>query len=77
MTMNEIFEEYAHEYIEHFGDLIPFEHRKVIDAIINCRTQYCGAMIYQCEACGQTTSFIDHAAIGIVLIANTIKPISG
>jgi hypothetical protein len=54
MTMNEIFQEYAHEYIERFGDLMPFEHRKVIHAIINCRTQYCGTMIYQCEECGQT-----------------------
>ena len=52
MKMNEIFQEYATEYIERFGDLIPFEHRKVIDAIINCRTQYCGTMIYQCEECG-------------------------
>ena len=54
MKINEIFQEYAHEYIERFGDLMPFEHRKVIDAIINCRTQYCGAMIYQCQECSQT-----------------------
>jgi hypothetical protein len=33
--------------------LMPFEHRKVIDAIINCRTQYCGTMIWQCEKCGR------------------------
>ena len=54
MKINEIFQEYAHEYMERFGDLIPLEHRKVIDAIINCRTQDCGIMIYQCEQCGQT-----------------------
>jgi len=54
MTINEILKEYAPEYIERFGDLMPFEHRKVIDAIINCRTQYCGTMIWQCERCGQT-----------------------
>jgi hypothetical protein len=53
MTINEIFQEYASEYIERFGELIPFEHRKVIDAMINCRTEYCGTMIYQCEECGQ------------------------
>ena len=54
MTINEIFQQYAHEYIDRFGDLMPADHRKVIDAIINCRTQYCGTMIYQCEACSQT-----------------------
>jgi hypothetical protein len=54
MTINEIFQEYAHEYIDTFAEAMPFEHRKVIDAIINCRTQYCGTMIYQCEACGQS-----------------------
>lgn len=54
MKMNEIFQAYAPEYIERFGDLMPSDHRKVIDAIINCRTQYCGTMIYQCEKCGKT-----------------------
>jgi len=53
MTVNEIFKTYAHDYIDRFGDLMPFEHRKVIDAVINCRTQYYGTMIYQCEQCGQ------------------------
>lgn len=53
MKINEIFQQYAHEYIERFGEAIPSEHRKVIDAIINCRTQYFGTMIYQCEDCGQ------------------------
>jgi hypothetical protein len=53
MTINEIFQLYAQEYIETFGEAMPFEHRKVINAIINCRTQYCGTMIYQCEECGQ------------------------
>lgn len=54
MTINEIFQEYTQEYIERFGETMPSEHRKVINAIINCRTQYYGTMIYQCEECGQT-----------------------
>ncbi|MDY7037728.1 MAG: transposase [Thermodesulfobacteriota bacterium] len=41
------------EYIETFGDTMPFEHQKVINAIINCRIQYWGTMIYQCEECGK------------------------
>ncbi len=53
MTINEIFQAYAQEYIETFGENIPSEHRKVIKAIINCRTECCGTMIYRCEKCGQ------------------------
>jgi hypothetical protein len=53
MKINEIFKEYAHEYIDRFGDAMPLDHRKVINAIINCRTPSCGTMIYQCEQCGQ------------------------
>ena len=53
MTINEIFQEYSPEYIKRFGETMPFEHRKVINAIINCRTESCGIMIYQCEECGQ------------------------
>ncbi len=53
MTINEIFQAYAQEYIETFGENIPSEHRKVMNAIINCRTAYCGTMIYRCEKCGQ------------------------
>jgi len=53
MTINEIFKEYATEYIDRFGENIPSEHRKVMNAIINCRTAYCGTMVYQCEECGQ------------------------
>ena len=53
MKINEIFQEYALEYLDRFGDLIPSQHLKVINAIINCRTPNCGTMIYQCEQCGQ------------------------
>ena len=52
-TINEIFREYAPEYIGRFGDAMPSEHRKVIGAVVNCRTEHCGTMIYQCEECGQ------------------------
>lgn len=54
MTIKKIFQDYAPAYIDRFDNGIPSEHRKVIDAIISCRTQYCGTMIYQCEQCGQT-----------------------
>jgi len=52
-TIKEIFRTYAPEYIHRFGLAIPSEHRKVIDAIINCRTDHYGVSIYQCTECGE------------------------
>lgn len=52
-TIKEIFRTYGPEYVQRFGDDMPDEQRKVIDAIINCRTEYYGATIYKCEKCGQ------------------------
>ena len=53
MTINEIFQEYAPVYINRFGKTMPSDHRKVIHAMVKCRTSNCGTMIYQCEQCGQ------------------------
>ncbi len=55
-TINEIFRTYAPEYVSRFGEAIPLEHRKAIDAIINCRTPACGTTWFRCEDCGK-----DHA----------------
>jgi len=52
-TIKDIFRAYGPEYIQRFGNDMPREHRKVIDAIINCRTEYYGASIFKCEQCGQ------------------------
>ena len=45
-TTKEIFTQYGPEYITRFGDDTPSNHRKVIDAIVNCRTDHYGATIY-------------------------------
>jgi hypothetical protein len=50
-TIQEIFTQYAPEYIQRFGDAVPNEHMKVIQAIIDCRTQNCGMAVYQCDSC--------------------------
>ncbi|MEE9495566.1 MAG: transposase [Desulfobacterales bacterium] len=52
-TIKDIFTTYGPEYITRFGNSMPGEHRKVIDAIINCRSDHYGASIYQCTQCGQ------------------------
>jgi len=49
--ISDIFRTYGPEYIDKFGDAMPSEHRKVIDAIIKCKTAACGHAVYECEAC--------------------------
>ena len=50
-TVREIFEEYGPTYLKTFAERIPSHHRKVIRAIIDCRTERMGTIIYQCEKC--------------------------
>jgi len=48
----EIFREFTPEYLRRFGDDMPSGHRKVIDAILLCRTEQNGSVVYRCEECG-------------------------
>lgn len=50
-TINEIFSTFGPEYVERFGDDMPGEHRKAIDAILRCRTQDAGHAYFECEQC--------------------------
>lgn len=52
-AIKEIFQTYGPEYLDHYEATIPAQHRKVIEAIINCRTSACGAALYECERCGE------------------------
>jgi len=51
--INEIFRTFGPEYLERYSQVMPKAHRKVIDAIIACRTEVYGMALYQCEKCGQ------------------------
>ena len=51
--INEIFRTFGPEYLQRYSHLMPKAHRKVIDAIIACRTEACGVALYECESCGQ------------------------
>jgi len=44
---------YAPEYIQKFGGSMPEQHKKVIEAIISCRTPANGSVIYECTGCGK------------------------
>jgi len=51
-TINEIFKDYAAEYIKR-NPKMPKHHRKVIGAIINCRSGEYGKTVFRCSDCGQ------------------------
>lgn len=51
-TIKNIFKTFGPEYLERFGQRMPAEHKKVIAAIVHCRSHHYGAMIYKCEQCG-------------------------
>jgi hypothetical protein len=50
-TIKQIFENFAPEYVQRFTDAMPRVHHKVIEAIVNCRTETYGISVYECEAC--------------------------
>jgi len=53
-NINDIFRTFGPEYLERYGEAIPLEHRKAIQAICDCRTEACGTALYRCEQCGQS-----------------------
>jgi hypothetical protein len=52
--IQEIFRRYGPEYLERYGSTMPHAHRKVIDAITNCRSGALGMHLYDCTSCGRT-----------------------
>jgi hypothetical protein len=51
-AIGDIFRQFAPEYLRRFGDTMPKEHRKVIEAVVLCRTPDNGSVVYHCEECG-------------------------
>ncbi len=52
--INDIFRTHASAYLQAFGGKVPEYHRKVIDAIIGCRTGEFGYSLYQCPKCNHS-----------------------
>lgn len=52
-ALQEIFRRHGPAYLAQFGATMPAAQRRVIDAIIDCRSAACGAILYQCEDCGE------------------------
>ena len=56
-SIREIFSTFGPEYLQRYATTMPKTHRKVIDAIIACRTEACGIAFYQCEGCAEPQQF--------------------
>jgi hypothetical protein len=51
-TITELFRTFGPEYLVKYPNM-PRQHRKVIKAIINCRSGEYGAAFYDCDGCGK------------------------
>lgn len=51
MDISDIFRENTSHYLNNYGEKIPLNHIKTINAIINCRTSALGGEVYFCEQC--------------------------
>ena len=49
--IKDIFQEHGPEYIARHGDAMPRIHKRVIRAILQCKTEGCGITMFQCENC--------------------------
>jgi hypothetical protein len=55
--INDIFREFGPEYLKRFGETMPKEHKKVIAAMVKCKTEENGTLVYECEECGEKHMF--------------------
>ncbi len=49
--INDLFRTHGPAYVARYGETMPSDHRKVISAMIHCRTEDNGTVIYRCEDC--------------------------
>jgi len=51
-AITDIFRNFGPEYLARYPDM-PIQHKKTVDAIINCRSGHYGVTVYQCGNCGK------------------------
>lgn len=49
----EIFRVYGPAYLQKYSSSLPLQHKKVIGAILRCRTPQSGTLIYRCDDCDE------------------------
>lgn len=53
-TVADVLRQYGGAYLELFGTAMPAEHKKVLHALMACRTGALGTVYYACSSCGRT-----------------------
>jgi hypothetical protein len=53
-TVADVARRFGPDYLERFGATMPAEHKKVLRAIMACRTGQWGTVLYECTSCGRT-----------------------
>jgi len=53
LTVAEVLRRHGPAYLQRFGSATPAEHRRVLRAIMACRTGELGSVHYQCAGCGR------------------------
>lgn len=53
-TVADALRQHAPAYLEKYGERVPLMHRKVLMAIMRCRTGELGSLIYRCKSCADT-----------------------
>jgi len=56
-SIREIFTTFGPEYLDRYATQMPTTHRKVIDAIMACRTEACGVAFHRCDGCAEPQQF--------------------
>ena len=53
--IQQLFRDHAGAYLEQFGPAVPEAHRRVIQAVCDCRSGACGHHLFACPQCGRPT----------------------
>jgi len=78
-TIKNIFKEHGPAYLDRYGDRMPRQHKKVIRAIINCKTDVFGVVFVSIPAMIAASLSIcrSHAVTATVQTVSTEKLASG
>ena len=52
-AIKDIFCQFGYEYLKQYGASVPNGHRKVIQALLDCRSGSLGVTLYHCQGCGK------------------------
>src|SRR5574341_106459 len=52
-VLQAIFRTHGPQYLARFGAAMPRAHKKVLRALMDCRSPAAGAVLYRCEGCGE------------------------